>query len=49
VQELKDWRTFATSEARIPRRNGKQRQPLDPTLQAERIRELRQAWKDLGR
>ena len=51
VQELKDWRTFATHPKReqfLVEMEKLAAEPLDPTLQAERIRELRQAWKDLG-
>ena len=51
VQELKDWRTFATHPKReqfLAEMEKLAAQPLEPTLQAERIRELRQAWKDLG-
>ncbi len=51
VQELKDWRTFATHPKReqfLVEMEKLAAEPLEPTLQAERIRELRQAWKDLG-
>ena len=51
VQELKDWRTFATHPKReqfLGEMEKLAAEPLQPTLQAERIRELRQAWKDLG-
>ncbi|HTK99995.1 MAG TPA: DUF349 domain-containing protein [Pseudomonadales bacterium] len=51
VQELKDWRTFATHPKReqfLGEMEKLAAEPLEPTLQAERIRELRQAWKDLG-
>lgn len=51
VQELKDWRTFATHPKReqfLVEMEKLASEPLEPTLQAERIRELRQAWKDLG-
>ncbi len=51
VQELKDWRTFATHPKReqfVGDMEALAAQPLQPALQAERIRELRQAWQDLG-
>ena len=51
VQELKDWRTFATHPKReqfLADMDKLAADPLEPALQAERIRELRQAWKDLG-
>jgi hypothetical protein len=51
VQELKDWRTFATHPKReqfVADMEKLAAEPLEPALQAERIRELRQAWKDLG-
>ena len=51
VQELKDWRTFATHPKReqfVHEMETLATQPLQPALQAERIRELRQAWQDLG-
>ena len=51
VQELKDWRTFATHPKREQFLTDMEKlaaEPLEPALQAERIRELRQAWKDLG-
>ncbi len=51
VQELKDWRTFATHPKReqfLAEMEKLAAEPLEPTLQAERIRDLRQAWKDLG-
>ncbi len=51
VQELKDWRTYATHPKReqfLADMEKLAAEPLEPTLQAERIRELRQAWKDLG-
>ena len=51
VQELKDWRTFATHPKReqfLTEMEKLAAQPLEPPLQAERIRELRQAWKELG-
>jgi hypothetical protein len=51
VQELKDWRTFATHPKREEFTAEMEKlaaEPLQPALQAERIRELRQAWNDLG-
>jgi exonuclease SbcC len=51
VQELKDWRTFATHPKREQFLSDMEKlaaDPLEPAVQAERIRELRQAWKDLG-
>ncbi len=51
VQELKDWRTFATHPKReqfLGEMEKLAARPLQPPLQAERIRELRQAWKELG-
>jgi len=51
VQELKDWRTFATHPKREEFTAEMEKlaaEPLAPALQAERIRELRQAWNDLG-
>ena len=51
VQELKDWRTFATHPKReqfVNEMEALAAQPLQPAVQAERIRELRQAWQNLG-
>jgi exonuclease SbcC len=51
VQELKDWRTFATHPKReqlLVDMDKLAAEPLEPAAQAERIRELRQAWNDLG-
>ena len=51
VQELKDWRTFATHPKREQFALDMEKiatEPLPPALQAERIRELREAWQGLG-
>ena len=51
VQELKDWRTFATHPKReqfVLDMEKIATEPLPPALQAERIRELREAWQGLG-
>ena len=51
VLELKDWRTFATSPKReelCTEIEALAATPLDPAQQAERIRQLREAFKGLG-
>jgi len=51
VQELKDWRTYATHPKReefTAEMEKLANEPLEPAVQAERIRELRQAWNNLG-
>jgi DNA repair protein SbcC/Rad50 len=51
VVELKDWRTFATHPKReqfVAEMEALAATPLAPPQQAERIRQLRQAWNELG-
>jgi DNA repair protein SbcC/Rad50 len=51
VLELKDWRTFATHPKReqfVAEMQALVNAPLAPPQQAERIRELREAWNELG-
>ncbi|MCZ6870730.1 MAG: DUF349 domain-containing protein [Gammaproteobacteria bacterium] len=51
VHELKDWETFATApkrEALCVEMEALVRTPLAPEVQAPNIKELREAWRDLG-
>lgn len=51
VQELKDWEAFATApkrEALCGEMEALVRSPLAPEVQAPKIKELREAWRDLG-
>jgi DNA repair protein SbcC/Rad50 len=51
LQELKDWQTFATGPKRrelCEQVEALAAQPLEPKLQADRIKGLRKAWNALG-
>jgi exonuclease SbcC len=51
VVELKDWRTFATHPKReqfVEEMEALAQAPLTPPQQADKIRQLRQAWNELG-
>lgn len=51
LAELKDWQTFATSpkrEALVQEMQALAASPLEPRLQAERIKALRREWQALG-